>query len=349
MAAAVARPSPAAPAQVRLTTLPGSSPQPLDPRAHVANRRGRVDSHRRHGGDHRRHGGDHRKPGEIVAGPAKIVAGPAKIVASPAEGIRRKPGEDRRRPGEDRRRPGEDRHGKPGEDRRRPGEDRRRPGEDRRKPRRRFSALHLIDRATFRPAMNLPDTHALSPTQYEDLLANTGLGDPVRRSLTEFAYRKINKAVVGGGGGHRADRDPAARLTQMSAVEPEGATERLLVSGDVAQGVIANRRRQLKSGRVEDALRPGRPRRARPRSHRRDRRSPRPSPPRRAHRARARRQVATDRACALVLRAFQAEIDDPREQAATTELAMQAVYNARSKLRATVTQIAQTFDQGTLP
>jgi hypothetical protein len=59
------------------------------------------------------------------------------------------------------------------------------------------------------------------------------------------------------------------------------------------------------------------------------------------------RRVATDRAASRVLAAFRAEIDDPRAQAESAGLALRAVYNARSKLRALATEIAQTFDRGT--
>ena len=39
-------------------------------------------------------------------------------------------------------------------------------------------------------------------------------------------------------------------------------------------------------------------------------------------------------------------MDDPRAQALGANLALQAVYNARSKLRALAQKIAQTFDEG---
>ena len=206
----------------------------------------------------------------------------------------------------------------------------------------------FIDRATFRPAMNLPDTHALSRTQYEDLLANQDWATLSKR-LTEFAYRKINRRSW-------EEAEDIAQTAIRRAFDPElqrwnpkAQPNVFWFLGNVAQGVIANRRRQLKSGRVEtlydqeglDDLAP-------------EAIDATDEVLARRHRAvlivrELARQVATDRACALVLGAFQAEIDDPREQAASTGLAMQAVYNARSKLRARVTQIAQTFDQGTLP
>ncbi len=202
---------------------------------------------------------------------------------------------------------------------------------------------------TFRPAMNLPDTHALSPEQYDDLLANQDWASLTKR-LTQFAYRKIHKRSW-------EEAEDIAQTAIRRAFDPKcqrwnpkAQPNVFWFLGNVAQGVIANRRRKLKTGRVET-----------PHDHQgldelaesADAIDATDEVLARRHRAalivrELARQVAAERACALVLAAFQAEIDDPREQAASTGLAMQAVYNARSKLRALVTQIAQTFDQGTL-
>jgi nitroreductase len=113
-------------------------------------------------------------------------------------------------------------------------------------------------------------------------------------------------------------------------------------------GLIANRRRKWKAGRVEtpyahedlDALASeavdatdevmGRRQRAR------------------LIVEELKRRVATDRAATLVLAAFEAEIDDPQEQARAADLSMQSVYNARTKLRTLAREIAQTFDRGSL-
>jgi DNA-directed RNA polymerase specialized sigma24 family protein len=193
--------------------------------------------------------------------------------------------------------------------------------------------------------MNLPDTLPLSPAQYESLLASQDWATLSKR-LTEFAYRKIHKrsweeAEDIAQTAIRRAFDPKSRRWN-----PKAQPNVFWFLGNVAQGVIANRRRQLKSGRVEtlyeheglDQLAP-------------EAIDATDEVLARRHRAalivrELARQVATDRACVLVLGAFQAETDDPREQSASTGLGMQAVYNARSKLRATVTQIAQTFDQG---
>jgi hypothetical protein len=195
--------------------------------------------------------------------------------------------------------------------------------------------------------MNLPDTQALSPTQYEDLLASQDWASLSKR-LTEFAYRKI----------HRTSWPEAEDIAQTAIRRafdakrqrwnPKAQPNVFWFLGNVVQGEIANRRRKRKSGRVEALY------------EQEDLEELAPEAIDATDEVLARRQraalivrelerrVQNDRACRAVLAAYQAEVDDPQEQARGADLTMQAVYNARAKLRALAMQIAQTFDQGTL-
>jgi hypothetical protein len=196
--------------------------------------------------------------------------------------------------------------------------------------------------------MNLPDTRAMSPEEYDELLANQDWASLLRR-LTEFAWRKIHKSSW-------EEAEDIAQTAVRRAFDPScqrwnpsAQPNVFWFLGNMVGGIVANRRRKLKTGRVDvlydqedleelaaeavDA-----------------------SDDVMARRERARlivlelkRRIATDRAALAVLAAFEAEIDDPKEQALAAGVAMQAVYNARSKLRALATEIAQTFDRGTTP
>jgi DNA-directed RNA polymerase specialized sigma24 family protein len=193
--------------------------------------------------------------------------------------------------------------------------------------------------------MSLPDTTTLSPDEYEALLASQDWATLARR-LTEFAWRKIGRTSW-------EDAEDLAQTAIQRAFDaryqrwsPKTQPNLFWYLGGLVHGLISNRR-QKKARAVEvlhdhedlDALAPE---------------AIDATDDVMARRQRARlivleleRRVATDRAASRVLAAFRAEVDDPRAQAESAGLALQAVYNARSKLRALATEIAQTFDRGT--
>jgi hypothetical protein len=195
--------------------------------------------------------------------------------------------------------------------------------------------------------MNLPDTQFMSPEQYDDLLAKQDWASLSQR-LTEFAWRKIHKRSW-------EEAEDIAQTAIRRAFDPKcrrwnpkAQPSVFWFLGNMVGGIIANHRRRLKGGRIETLY---------------DQEGLEDLAPEAidatdatlARRQRAtlivrelERRVAADRACTLVLAAYQAEVDDPREQAERAVLAMQAVYNARSKLRALAAQIAQIFDQGSM-
>jgi DNA-directed RNA polymerase specialized sigma24 family protein len=195
--------------------------------------------------------------------------------------------------------------------------------------------------------MNLPDTAPLSPEQYEELLAKQDWAS-LSKSLTKFAWNKT----------HRRSWEEAEDLAQsairrvfdarLQRWNPKTQPNVFWFLGNIVANLVKDERRKFKGGRVET-----------PHDHE-GLDSLAPEAVDATDEVLARRQraalivrgleqrVASDRPCALVLAAFQAEVDDPREQASSTGLAVQTVYNARSRLRALAIELAQTFDRGTL-
>jgi DNA-directed RNA polymerase specialized sigma24 family protein len=194
--------------------------------------------------------------------------------------------------------------------------------------------------------MNQPETTAMSPDEYEALLESQDWSTLSQR-LTEFAWRKIGCTSW-------EDAEDLAQGAIQRAFDPryqrwspKAQPNIFWFLGSLVNGAVSNLRQKKARGveilhgqedleelapeavdATDDVM---------------------------ARRERARlivaelgRRVATDRACVRVLAAFAAEIDDPHAQADSTSLALQAVYNARSKLRRLATEIAQTFDRGTL-
>jgi DNA-directed RNA polymerase specialized sigma24 family protein len=195
--------------------------------------------------------------------------------------------------------------------------------------------------------MNLPDTATLSREQYEDLLANQDW-ESLSKRLTEFAWRKIHKTSW-------EDAEDIAQTAIRRAFDPKcqrwnpkAQPNIFWFLGNVVPGIIANNRRKRRAGHVEtlydqDDLEELAP----------DAIDATDDVMARRERARLiieelKLQVATDRACAAVLLAYEEEIDAPAEQSQVAGLTMQAVYNARTKLRALAQKIAQTFDEGML-
>jgi DNA-directed RNA polymerase specialized sigma24 family protein len=195
--------------------------------------------------------------------------------------------------------------------------------------------------------MNLPDTALLSSDQYEELLAKQDWAS-LSKSLTKFAWNKT----------HRRSWEEAEDLAQsairrafdarLQRWNPKTHPNVFWFLGNIVMSLVKDERRKFKGGRVEvphdheslDGLAPE---------------AVDATDEVLARRQRAalivrelEQRVALDRPCALVLAAFQAEVDDPREQASSTGLAVPTVYNARSRLRALATELAQTFDRGTL-
>ena len=192
--------------------------------------------------------------------------------------------------------------------------------------------------------MNPPDTPAMSQDEYEDLLAGQDW-HALSRRLAEFVYRQINRTSW-------EDAEDIAQTAIQHAFDaryqrwnPKTQPNIFWFLGHLAYGEVSNRAQKKKrsveilhdqedleelAAEAVDATDEVMARRQRAR----------------LIVAELERQVATDRACTLVLAAFAAEIDDPRAQAESAGLTLQAVYNARSKLRAKAAQIAQTFDEG---
>ncbi|MGO8997788.1 MAG: RNA polymerase sigma factor [Polyangiaceae bacterium] len=195
--------------------------------------------------------------------------------------------------------------------------------------------------------MTPPDTTAMSPDEYEDLLAQQDWNSLAKR-LTEFVYRKINRTSW-----EDAEDIAQSAIQQMYDARyqrwnPKKQPNIFWFLGHVAYGLISNRAQKKKrsveilhdqedleelASEAIDATDDVMARRERAK----------------LIVAELERQVATDRGCRLVLAAFEAEIDDPPAQAESTGLTLQAVYNARHKLRALATEIAHTFDQGSEP
>jgi DNA-directed RNA polymerase specialized sigma24 family protein len=188
----------------------------------------------------------------------------------------------------------------------------------------------------------------MSPEEYDDLLAGQDWASLSKR-LTELAWRKIHKRSW-------EDAEDIAQTAIRRVFDPscqrwnpKTQPNIFWFLGNMVPGVIANERRKRRAGRVET-----------PYEHEdleelaTDRIEATDVAMARRERAwniveELRKQVATDRAAAAVLAAFEDEIDDPQAQAEATGLAMQAVYNARSKLRALATKIAQTYDESDEP
>ena len=195
--------------------------------------------------------------------------------------------------------------------------------------------------------MTIPDTHEMSPEQYDDLLEGQDW-KALSKRLTEFAWRKIHKRSW-------EDAEDIAQTAIRRTFDakcqrwnPKAQPDLFWFLGNMVPGIIANERRRQRSGRAET-----------PYDHEdleelaTERVEATDETMARRERARQivvelKTQVAGDRAAAAVLAAYEDEIDSPHAQAEAAGLAIQAVYNARSKLRALATQIAQTLDRGTL-
>src|ERR1700683_832490 len=98
--------------------------------------------------------------------------------------------------------------------------------------------------------MNVPDTREMAPEQYEDLLMQQDWKSLSNR-LTEFAYRKL----------HRTSWEEAEDLAQTAirrVFDPscqrwnaKAQPNLFWFLGNMIPGLIANRRRKRKGGRVE--------------------------------------------------------------------------------------------------
>ena len=195
--------------------------------------------------------------------------------------------------------------------------------------------------------MTPPDTTAMSPDEYEDLLAQQDWNSLAKR-LTEFVYRKINRTSW-----EDAEDIAQSAIQQMYDARyqrwnPKKQPNIFWFLGHVAYGLIANRA-QKKKRSVEIST---------------TRRTSRSSPPRRfdatddvmARRERAklivaeleRRSRPTGGAGSCSPRSRRRSTTRPRRPRAPG-CTLQAVYNARHKLRALATEIAHTFDQGSEP
>ncbi|MGO8997483.1 MAG: hypothetical protein ACLQVI_29560 [Polyangiaceae bacterium] len=197
--------------------------------------------------------------------------------------------------------------------------------------------------------MTFPDSRTMTEEEYDDLLQGQDWKSLSKR-LTEFAWRKIHKRSW-------EDAEDIAQTALRRVFDarcqrwnPKTQPNIFWFLGNMVPGILANERRKRRAGRVEtpyehedleelasevfeatlEATDETMARRERARQIVEELRA----------------QVAGERAVASVLAAFEDEIDDPHAQAEATGLAMQAVYNARSKLRALATQIAQSFDGG---